>query len=127
MEWWLALLNEVRVPGAHAPNFSMTDCDESFIKKGLVDWNILHVYVQEEERAVVSRDVIDGEESKTVHEIILRGYPWRSRCAKASYMRTTPPNMRDIQFVAMEERMSHVLNSEQFFKLGHLFWLRENA
>ena len=30
---WLVLLNEVRLPGAHAPNCSVTDCGESFIEE----------------------------------------------------------------------------------------------
>ena len=31
---WLVLLNEVRLPGAHAPNCSVTDCDELFFIEG---------------------------------------------------------------------------------------------
>merc|ERR1712136_735327 len=62
---WLAVLNEVRQPGAHAPNCSVTECDGYIERKLSSTGTTQHVYVREEEWAVVYRDVVDGKESKT--------------------------------------------------------------
>ena len=45
--------------------------------------SILRVCVEEEEWKVVY--VTDGQECETERVIILRGYLWRSRCAKGVY------------------------------------------
>ena len=79
----LVWLNEVRLPGVHAPNCSVTDCDELFVERKLLSiGSILHVCVKEEEWEVVSRDAIDGKESETEN---LRGHPWSSRCVKGMF------------------------------------------
>ena len=67
---WLALMNEVRHPGAHAPT-SATDC-ERYIERRL---STQHVYLREEEWEVACRDVIDKKRTKTECVIILRGHP----------------------------------------------------
>ena len=56
----LVLLNEVRLPGAHAPNCSVTDCDELFIERKLLSiGSTQHVCVKEEEWEVIYQGVID--------------------------------------------------------------------
>jgi hypothetical protein len=72
---WLALLNEVRQPRAHAPNCSVIDCDGYIERKLSSTGSTQHVYVREEEWEVVYRDVIDGKESQTECAIVLRGHP----------------------------------------------------
>ena len=61
---WLALLNEVREPRAHAPNCSVIDCDGNIERKLSSTGSTQHVYVREEEWAVVYRDVVNGKERK---------------------------------------------------------------
>ena len=63
----LALLNEVRLPGAHAPNFSATDFDEIFIERKLLSTESIRV---DRKRKVVCEGVIDGKE-KFMHEHIV--------------------------------------------------------
>ena len=46
---WLALLDEVRQPEAHAPNCSVTDCDTIIERKLSSMGSTLHVHVKEEE------------------------------------------------------------------------------
>ena len=52
------LFNEVRLPGAHVPNFSLTDCDKSIERKLAFDGHALHVYIEEECWDFVSRNVV---------------------------------------------------------------------
>ena len=59
---WLALLNEIQQPRAHAPNCLMIECDGNIEKKLSSTGSTQHVYVNEEEWAVVYRDVTDGIE-----------------------------------------------------------------
>ena len=72
---WLALLNEVRQPGAHAPTCSVIDCDGYVERKLPSIGSTQHIYVSKEEWTVVYRDVVDGKESKTECAIILRAHP----------------------------------------------------
>ena len=58
---WLALLNEVRQPGAHAPNCLVIDCGGYIERKLSSTGSTQHVYVREEEWVVVDRDVADGK------------------------------------------------------------------
>ena len=59
---WLALLNEVRQPGTHAPNCSVIDCDGYVERKLPSIGSTQHIYVSKEEWTVVYRDVVDGKE-----------------------------------------------------------------
>ena len=59
---------------AHAPNFSVTDCDMFIERKLSSIGSILHVYIEEEEWEFISRIVIDGKESETECTINLRAH-----------------------------------------------------
>ena len=69
---WLALLNEVRQPGAHAPTCSVIDCDGYVERKLPSIGSTQHTYVSKEEWTVAYRDVVDA---KTECAIILRAHP----------------------------------------------------
>ena len=69
---WLALLNEIRQPGTHAPNCSVIDCDGYVERKLPSIGSTQHIYVSEEEWTIVYRDVVDGKESETECAIVLR-------------------------------------------------------
>ena len=72
---WLALLNEVRQPGTHAPNCSVIDCDGYVERKLPLIGSTQHIYVSEEEWTIVYRDVVDGKERETECTIVLRAQP----------------------------------------------------
>ena len=72
---WLVWLNEVRLPGAHAPKCSVTDRDKYIERKLSSMGNTPHVYVKEEEWEFGCRVVINRKESETECAIILRGHP----------------------------------------------------
>ena len=77
---WLALLNEVRQPGAHALDCSVIDCDEYIERKLSTIEGTQHVYVKEEEWEVIYRGVIDGKESaKPNARSFCTNTPWSSR------------------------------------------------
>ena len=62
---WLALLNEVRQPGTHAPNCSVIDCDGYVERKLPLIGSTQHIYVSEEEWTVVYRDVVRNCSART--------------------------------------------------------------
>ena len=74
-ELWLALLNEVRQAGTHAPNCSVIDYDGYVERKLPLIGSTQHIYVSEEEWTVVYRNVVDGKASKTECAIVLRTHP----------------------------------------------------
>ena len=61
--------------------FSVSDCDK-YIERKPALMGTLHVYAKGEEREVVFFEVSSMEKRGTLNVIILRVYPWRSRCAK---------------------------------------------
>ena len=75
----LARMSVVRRSGAHAPNCSVTDCDED-IERFFVIWRTQHVHVGEEEWAFGNRDVADGREITTECAVVLRRGV-RKKCA----------------------------------------------
>ena len=81
---WLALLDEVRQPEAHAPNCSVTDCDMIIEKKLSSIGSTLHVHVKEEEwENFFQQSVSDGkEERKRNRDHFSHTFFWRSKCVK---------------------------------------------
>merc|ERR1712135_273167 len=64
---WLALLNEVRQPGAHAPNCSVIDCDG---------------YVERKRGRLCIEMSLMEKRAKLNAQLFCAHIRWRSRCAK---------------------------------------------
>ena len=76
----LASLNEVRRPGSHTPNCSVTDCVTYNERKLSSIGSTQHV--------CVSRDVSDGRDCQTECAIIVRSILWRLRRECAMWIPT---------------------------------------
>ena len=78
-----AIKNVHLKPGEHAPNCSVTDCDQYVEWKLSSTESLLHVYVKEEKWEVVYRIIIDGKrERNRMRDHFARTFRWRSRCAQ---------------------------------------------
>ena len=86
---WVALLNEVRQPGAHATNSSFINCDGFFLRGSLMQ---VHSTCTsgEEEWDVVCRHVVDGKESQSGCAVGLRGPPLKIEVCREESARRCP-------------------------------------